>query len=243
MRLLLIVVLLTAATACVAQEPTMEVQQAAPPVQTQAPPETEKLTIAIPAGTRVPLALTYPMRARATKKGDSVRAVTAFPVTVGKQVAIPAGTYVEGTIDRVLKSGPTGHAGLQMHFTRIVFTNGYNVALDGATAEAKAGGTGTNIPESSASGSGNATGYAEGFQQPPPPTPPPLPKLGPSPGVIAGSVLGVGAAVTVVAVLLGRHRAGDIVFDTGHQFEMVLETSLVLDADRVAAAVAGSSAQ
>jgi hypothetical protein len=242
MRLLLIVVLFTA-TACVAQEPTMDVQQAAPPVQTQAPPEAEKQTITISAGTRVPLALTYPMRARATKKGDSVRAVTAFPVTVGKQVAIPAGTYVEGTIDRVLKSGPTGHAGLQMHFTRIVFTNGYNVALDGATAEARARGTGPNIPESSAPGSGSAAGYAEGFQQPPPPTPPPLPKLGPSPGVIAGSVLGVGAAVTVVAVLLGRHRAGDIVFDAGHQFEMVLETSLVLDADRVAAAVAGSSAQ
>jgi hypothetical protein len=242
MRLLLIAVLLTA-TDCVAQEPTTQAQQEAPPVQTQAPPEAEKQTITIPAGTRVPLALTYPMRARATKKGDSVRAVTAFPVTVGKQVAIPAGSYVEGTIDRVLKSGPTGHAGLQMHFTRIVFTNGYNVPLDGATAEAKAGSTGASIPESSASGTSSATGYAEGFQQPPPPTPPPLPRLGPSPGVIAGSVLGVGAAVTVVAVLVGRHRAGDIVFDTGYQFEMVLETSLVLDADRVAAAVAGPSAQ
>jgi len=242
MRRLLTLAFLTA-TNCVAQEPTMEVQQGAPPIPAQAPAVAEKQEITIPAGTRVPLTLTYPMRARATKKGDSVRAVTAFPVTEGKQVAIPAGTYVEGTIDRVLKSGPTGHAGLQMHFTRIVFTNGYNVPLDGATAEAKAGGTGRNVPESSASGSGSATGYAEGFQQPPPPTPAPLPKLGPNPGVLAGIGFGVAGAVTVAAILLGRHRAGDIVFDAGYQFEMVLETSLVLDADRVADAVAGSSAR
>lgn len=242
MRLLLIVVLLTA-TACLAQEPAREVQQAAPPVQTQAPPEPEKQTFAIPAGTRVPLILTSPMRARAMRKGDSVRAVTAFPVTAGQQVAIAAGTYVEGVIDKMIKRGPTGTTGLEMHFTRIVFTNGYNVALEGATAVAKAGGMGANIPESSASGSSSATGYGEGFQQPPTPTPAPLPKLGPSPGVLAGIGFGVAGAVTVVAVLLGRHRAGDIVFDAGYQFEMVLEKSLVLDSDRVNAALAASSAQ
>jgi Bacterial conjugation TrbI-like protein len=233
MRLLLIVVLLTATT-CVAQEPTMEVRQAAPP-------ELEKHTLTIPAGTRVPLTLTSPMRARATKKGDSVRAVTTFPVTAGQQVAIPAGTYVEGVIDKMIKRGPTGSTGLEMHFTRIVFPNGYNVPLENATAVAKAGSTGANIQESAASGSSSATANAEGFQQPP--TPPPLPRVGPSPGVVAGTVLGVGAAVTVVAILLGRHRAGDIVFDSGYQFEMVLETSLVLDADRVADAMAGYTAQ
>jgi hypothetical protein len=242
MRLLLIVVLLTT-TPCVAQEPAQEVPQAAPPLRSQVPPEPEKHTLTIPAGTRVPLTLASPMRARAMRKGDSVRAVTAFPVTAGQQVAIPAGTYVEGMIDKIIKRGPTGSTGLEMHFTRIVFPNGYNVALENATAVAKAGSPGGNLPESSASGSNSAAGYAEGFQQSPPPTPPPLPRVGPSPGVVAGSVLGAGAAVTVVAVLLGRHRAGDIVFDSGYQFEMVLETSLMLDADRVADAMAGSSAQ
>jgi hypothetical protein len=221
----------------------MQAQSAAPPIQLPPPAETEKQPIAVPAGTRVPLTLTNPMRARATHPGDSVRAVTAFPVTVGKQVAIPAGTYVEGLIDKVLKRGPSGHAGLQMHFTRIVFTNGYNVVLDGATAVAIAGGTGTNLPESSRSSSGSVTGNAEGFQQPPPPTPAPLPKLGPSIGVVTGIGVGVAAAATVGLVLLGRHRAGDIVFDAGYQFEMVLETSLALDADRVGAAAASSNAQ
>ena len=240
MRILVIVVLLTA-TACVAQEPAQEVPQAAPPIRSQIPPEPEKHTLTIPAGTRVPLTLTSPMRARAMRKGDSVRAVTAFPVTAGQQVAIPAGIYVEGMIDKIIKRGPTGSTGLEMHFTRIVFPNGYNVALENATAVAKAGSPGANIPESSASGSSSAAGYAEGFQQPPPPTP--LPKVGPSIGAVVGIGVAVTAATTVGLILLGRHRAGDIVFDSGYQFEMVLETSLVLDADRVADAMAGSSAQ
>jgi len=220
----------------------MEGQQAVPPVQTQAPPEMQKQTLTIPAGTRVALTLTSPMRARAMHRGDSVRAVTAFPVTAGQQVAIPAGTYVEGMIDKIIKRGPTGSTGLEMRFTRIVFPNGYNVALENATAVAKAGSTGANIPESSASGSSGASGYGEGFQQPPPPTPPPLPKVGPSIGTVVGIGVGVTAATTVGLILLGRHRAGDIVFDSGYQFEMVLETSLVLDADRVAAAMAASNA-
>jgi type IV secretion system protein VirB10 len=175
------------------------------------------------------------------RKGDSVRAVTAFPVTAGQQVAIPAGIYVEGMIDKIIKRGPTGSTGLEMYFTWIVFSNGYNVALENATAVAKAGSPGANIPESSASGSSSAAGYAEGFQQPPPPTP--LPKVGPSIGAVVGIGVAVTATTTVGLILLGRHRAGDIVFDSGYQFEMVLETSLVLDADRVADAMAGSSAQ
>jgi hypothetical protein len=237
MRLLLIGALLTA-TACVAQEPTTEVQQAAPPVQTQ--PDTEKGRLTIPAGTRVALTLTSPMRARAMHKGDSVRAVTAFPVTAGQQVAIPAGTYVEGMIDKIIKRGPTGSTGLQIHFTRIVFSNGYNVALENATAVAKSGGTGANSPGASVPGSSSAAGFAEGFQQPP--QPPPLPKVGPSIGTVVGIGVGVTAASTVGLILLGRHHAGDIVFDSGYQFEMVLETSLVLDADRVAASMAASNA-
>jgi hypothetical protein len=52
----------------------------------------------------------------------------------------------------------------------------------------------------------------------------------------------VAAAVTVTAILLGRRHAGDIVFDTGYPFEMVLENSLALDAERVADAVASTNA-
>src|ERR1700730_16161386 len=106
MRLLLIAALFMA-TDCFAQDQTtqdqtMEVQQAAT-AQAQAPPETPQQALTGPAGTRVPMTLTSPMRSNTTHQGDAVRAVAAFPVTVGKQVAIPAGTYFEGLIDRVVK--------------------------------------------------------------------------------------------------------------------------------------------
>jgi hypothetical protein len=241
MRVLLIAALLMN-TDGIAQEPKVkvEVPQAAPAVQAATPAETESPAITIPAGTHVPLFLTTPMRAKGMRKGDSVRAETAFPVTVGKQVAIPAGTYVEGVIDRVLKRGPTGYAGLQMHFTRIVFVNGYNVALGGASAEARRGDEETEAPGAFSGGNSGMTGMALGFQQPPMLNPPP--RLGPNPGEVAGIGIGVAAAVTVTAILLGRRHAGDIVFDTGYPFEMVLENSLALDAERVADAVASANA-
>ena len=238
MRQLLTVVLL-AASNCAAQEPVMEVPQAAPPVQAQGPADQEKQqSIMIPAGTNVALTLTSPMRVKATHPGDSVRAVTAFPVTVGNQVVIPAGTYVEGVVDRVVRRSSKGHAGLEMHFTRMVFTNGYNVLLDTATAVARAGEPPLNLPSTSSLPGQSAAAFAFGQQQPPPL--PPLPRVGPSIGEITGITLGVVAAVTVTAILFGRKHAGDIVFDAGYQFEMVLQNSLELDADRVAAAVANN---
>jgi hypothetical protein len=240
MRQLLMLALL-AATNSAAQELKVEVPQAAPPVQAQAPAEQEKQAVTVPAGTRVALTLTNAMRVKTAHPGDSVRAVIAFPVTVGKQVVIPAGTYVEGLIDRVLKRAPTGHAGLEMHFTRIVFANGYNVVLDGANAIAQASEPDLNLLPAAFPEGRSTAASALGQQQPPPL--PPLPRVGPSIGEVTGIGVGVLAAVTVTAILLGRRHAGDVVFDEGYQFEMVLETSLILDADRVAAAVAGSAAR
>ena len=239
MRQLLMVVLL-AASNCAAQEPLVEVPQAAPAVQ--APAEQEKpQSITIPAGTHVALTLTSPMRVKATHPGDSVRAVTAFPVTVGKQVVVPAGTYVEGVVNRVVKRSSKGHAGLEMHFTRIVFANGYNVVLDGANAIALGVEPNLNLPATLPSQSQTLARFKLAQQQPP--TLPPLPKMGPSIGEVTGISLGVMGAVIATAIILGRQHAGDIVFDEGYQFEMVLENSLALDADRVAAAVAGSTAR
>jgi hypothetical protein len=254
MRLLLIAALWMA-TDCFAQDQptqdqTTEVQQAAPAAATApAPPDSQPQALTIPAGTRVPMTLTSPMRSNATRRGDAVRAAAAFPVTVGKQVAIPAGTYFEGLIDRVVKRGPSGHAQLQMHFTRIVFADGYNAALDGATAEARAEtptGNERNLSAAAVPEGQGAPGLILAqFPTTPPPTPtlPPQPHLGPSIGAVTGIAVGVAAAATVTAILLGRGHAGGILFDTGYQFEMVLGAPLALDADRVAAAVAGSNAQ
>ena len=78
------VAVLLIASLCTAQTPApapSSAPSAAPPPITVAP------------GTAVPLTLLNPIRSRTTKPGDAIRAVVAFPVTVGTQVAIPAGTY------------------------------------------------------------------------------------------------------------------------------------------------------
>jgi hypothetical protein len=52
------------------------------------------------------------------------------------------------------------------------------------------------------------------------------------------------AAVTILAVVFGhRHRYDNALFDSGWQFEMVLQSPLLLDADKVAAAIAIPIAQ
>jgi hypothetical protein len=170
---------------------------------------------------------------------------------------IPPGTFVEGTLEKVIKKDASGQPALQVHFTRIVFANGYAVALDGAMVQARAGTPGNSSPEVSVAGrqiaasNATGTGIGDGFvggmgfqQQPPTPTLPPLPPLpGPHYGPIIGAAVG-SAAVAVLAVVFGhRHRYDDALFDSGWQFEMVLQSPLLLDADKVAAAIAIPSAQ
>ena len=65
--------------------------------------------------------------------GDSVYAETVFPVAVNNQMAIPLGTYVQGQIDTLTPPGwLSPHAQFQMHFTKIIFADGYTVELPGS---------------------------------------------------------------------------------------------------------------
>ena len=89
-------------------------------------------TITVPAGTRIPLTLGGQITSK-SRAGDPVRAMTAFPVTVDTQVAIPVGTYVEGVIDSVNRRTPSA----QIHFTRIVFANGYTLSFAAQSVQAK----------------------------------------------------------------------------------------------------------
>ncbi len=79
--------------------------------------------------------MTRPEWAQSAKDGDTVYAQTSFPTVAGGGMAIPAGTYVEGTIESVTR--PTrrfDRAEIQVLFTKIVFANGYTVELPGATS-------------------------------------------------------------------------------------------------------------
>jgi hypothetical protein len=109
-------------------------QTALPQPSAQVPPGTQSMTgestIVLPAGTNITLALTSPIMARTAKAGDSVYAETAFPVAANNQMAIPIGTYVLGQIDHLTLPGWfSPHAEFQMHFTKIIFANGYTVEI------------------------------------------------------------------------------------------------------------------
>ena len=98
--------------------------------QAQATSITSKSKIVVPAGTTVSLALTEPILAKSAKAGDSVYAQTAFPVAVNNQIAIPPGTFVLGQIDTLTRPGWfSPHAQFQIHFTKVIFVNGYTVLL------------------------------------------------------------------------------------------------------------------
>ena len=232
-----------------------------PPV---AAPTAPSGTVTVAQGTSVALTLVSSVKGKSTKPGDAVRAVVAFPVTVGTQLAIPPGTYVEGVVNAVTARAPKTHmASVLLHFTKLVFANGYSVALNAVNTEAEvilpetdnqttyeiadaaSGapylGTGfagkgfgaTGVSESGFGGAGQTT-----------PTLPPLPSVGPSPAMVVGIAVGGGVAVLVTALALSHHHGNPdfVLFDNGWQFQMVLQSPLTLDASQVAAAAGATAA-
>ena len=104
-----------------------------PSTPTQPSPASTRASVTLPAGTKIELVVTRPEWAQSAKDGDTVYAQTSFPVVSGGGMAIPAGTYVEGTIESVTR--PTrklSRAEIQVLFTKIVFADGYTVELPGS---------------------------------------------------------------------------------------------------------------
>ncbi|MGB7848763.1 MAG: hypothetical protein WBL63_24340 [Candidatus Acidiferrum sp.] len=85
------------------------------------------------------MAMIGPVWSRTVKAGDNVYATTSFPVAIDNQMAIPPGTYVEGTIDAATKpTRKTNSAEFLMHFTKLIFANGYTVQLPESPSAATA---------------------------------------------------------------------------------------------------------
>jgi len=216
------------------QSSTEPKQQAPAAQQETTPPEP---TITVPAGTRLQLELVDPILTRAAHAGDPVRAATIAPVNVGKDLAIPEGTFVEGRIVKVGKRDATRFEGLVLEFNRLAFTNGYVVELNGSVINAKA-----LAPLTNPSGAGAAPGLmATSLQQGP--TPPPLPQVGPSKGPIIAASLGGTVALLVTGIILGHRHAHayeqNRYFEAGFQFEIFLQAPLTLYRARVDDAING----
>jgi len=229
------------ASVCAAQTPTPSLQVSPSP-----DPAT---TITVPQGTNIALTLVNPIKSKTTKPGDTVRAVVAFPVVVGSKLAIPSGTYVQGIVNAVTPRPSRGHApGVKIHFTALLFANGYSVPLEATNTEVM-----MILPDADVQPIGEvadardgAPYLGEGFTTRPQNIPvdpvlPPLPQIGPSKAVVIGASVGAMVGFTAIMFALAHHHANAmdfVLFDNGWQFEMTLDRPLTLDAGQIAAATA-----
>jgi hypothetical protein len=190
--------------------------------------------ITVPAGTRVLLHLKSPINTKNARVGDDVYCETAFPVTQDNLMVIPAYTYVKGRITRVERPGRVkGRAELQVHFTTMIFPDGYTVSLPGSLENTpgaenhavtdKEGTVKANGQKgkdagtiATTSGSGAAIG-------------------GLATGTLKGAAIGggAGAAVGLAKVLFTRGQ--DIRLETGTSLEMEFQRPLMLDASHAVA--------
>jgi hypothetical protein len=216
-------------------------------------PASASQAVTIPTGTAIQLTLMSAVKSKSTQAGDTVRAVVAFPVTIGTQLAIPAGTFVDGDVIGVTpRAKPGQQPSFRVHFTRLIFSNGYSVALNGENTQALAlplsnGAPATEVAELAPirlAGKSFAMGAGQ-IGEPPPTEPPTLPRVGPNPAVIGGAVGGGFAAFIILMAVMAHHRVNNtdfVLYDSGWQFQMVLDSPVTVDEAQVAAAAAAPSA-
>jgi hypothetical protein len=185
----------------------------------------------VPSGTKIPLMLTQGITSKTAKEGDPVYAQTSFPVTQNNRIVIPAGTYVQGVVRRVVRPGRVkGRAELQMSFTSMIFPNGYTVLIpatvDGVPGSQTMNTTGTEgtIKGDSSKGKDAATiARAAG--------------AGAGIGGIAGSGKGAGIGAASGGVLglatVLMTRGPEIQLDPGASIEMILERELSLEGQKL----------
>jgi len=195
----------------------------------------------VPAGTKVLLELRSGIDTRSAKPNDGVYLASTFPVVVGNRVMIPAGVYVQGVIDRVVRAGRVkGRAQLDMHFTSIIFPNGtvaeipgmvnslpgakkQSVKNDGEGTIEQAGDKGRHAGEVAKVSipTGATVGAIGGLDSGHP---------------LAGGIAGVGAGLAAAGLVSLFTRGADVNIPQGTQVEMVLQRPLILQDENLAAA-------
>jgi type IV secretion system protein VirB10 len=214
-------------------EGTIDEKPPCPPGYPRLPQAVVPQTYTVPAGTKVLLQLRSSINTRSAKPGDGVYLSSTFPVVVGNKVMIPAGVYVQGVVDRVVRAGHvSGKAQLDMHFTSMIFPNGSVVeipgivdSVPGAKHQDVKDGEGTieqdadkgrnigkvaevAIPTGGTIGSigGLATGHP-----------------------LAGGLAGVGAGLAAAGLVSLFTRGADVNIEQGTQVEMMLQRPLFLE--------------
>ena len=193
--------------------------------------EAEKPKLTIPAGTKVPLSLKQAISTKAAKEGDPVYAETAFPFVANDRIIIPAGTYIQGKITRVERGGRVkGRAQLLIHFTSMIYPNGYTVLLGGAVENAPgADKTSMKDSEGTIRQDSDAGRKAKDAVE--------AATTGTLIGAISGGAKGAGigagiGGVAGIAIAL-LTRGSDVRLEAGTSIEMEIQREVTVDAGRI----------
>jgi hypothetical protein len=205
--------------------------------------------IVVPAQTQLALVLMHPVDSKSMHRGDILYAQTTAPVEVGNQVAIPAGTFVQGPIEKISRNGDRGE--FVMQSVSVLFPNGYTAKLPGPakiesdewTAWRNPGGAtkaGAIIAPMAGAGIGAAIGSAAHTTQ--------SSTLGETTitqstgkGVAIGSAVGLAAGAVVSVALLLHSRSFYVA--PGAPMDLTIGQPLTLAADEVPDAVRAAASQ
>jgi hypothetical protein len=246
---------------CLAQQPT------APQPDSQsttsvasANPALAATTITVPAGVSIALVLIHPIQSRYVHRGDEIYAQTTSPVVAGNEVVIPPGTFVQGRVDKLSRTG--GRADLYLQSMSITYPDGYVAPVAGPVTLESGDGYAFKDPGSghivgalalpaAGAGVGALIGHFTASSQsntitstlPPGCT-------GPPPGCLSSSVTAPGSTAknTIIGAMVGGAIGGITAFallfhtqnfflDAGSPVEMTLQHPLSLAQDQVATAI------
>jgi hypothetical protein len=191
-------------------------------------------TFMLPPGTKLPLGLLRPLR---VKPGRDVYLQVTFPVTVGSEMIIPPGTYIQGVVEKIIsKDRRHNRLEFEIRSASMIFLNGYTVPITGtvrvATANAALLSPGPGISYGQPVPAMAAVG---GVAPPALPPLPPLPDIGKGARTAMIAIGVVGAVAVTAGLVIAANRDPEI--EVGTPLEIVLPAPVFLDAGRVMAAV------
>lgn len=211
-------------------------------------------SVTIPADTRIALILTHPIQSRYIHRGDNIYAQIVSPVTLGDEVVIPPGSFVQGKVERLEKEGDRGILHLQS--VSLTLPDGFVTLVSGPLTLRSDEGyvikdpgkkriAGTFVAPMAGLGLGTLIGRAASSSQPTTLTSSLPPDCGvPSPGCINGPstsltvpanhmkamAIGgiVGASLGALVAFTLIHGSHNFYLDQGSPVEMVLQKPLVI---------------
>lgn len=187
--------------------------------------------LAIPSGTKVPLALKQSISTKNAREGDAVYAVTTFPVVINERIVIPAGTYVQGRISNVKRGGRVkGRAEVLMHFSTLIYPSGYTVVLPGAVENVPGAEKtsmkdeeGTIRQDSQTGEKAKTVATAAGTGA----------VIGGLSNGVKGGLIGAGIGGGIGTAIGMLSRGNDVRMEAGTTLEMVIQREVPLDASRL----------